>query len=89
MDTKIILSALGLLFCVTVFLPFGIAMLAGSTEQLNGTVPADALPAYNATTGAIVTAIDLTQYLPWIAGMIVVISILMFLGSIAFIFKIR
>lgn len=86
--TKIVLASIGFLFSITVFLSFGIAMLAGSTEQLNGTIPADAQPAFEATTGAIVTAIDMTQYIPWIAGLIAVLSILLFLAGIVF-FKFR
>lgn len=82
--TKIVLAAIGFLFSVTVFLSFGIAMLAGSTDQLNGTIPPDAQPAFDATTGAIATAIDMTQYIPWVAGLVAVVSILMFLAGIAY-----
>ena len=83
---KLIMS-LGVFFSVSVFLIFGIALLSGSTGELNGSVPAEMLPAFNSTNDAIVSSLGMSEFIPWVLGFGVVLAGLLFLAGIVMVKK--
>lgn len=77
--SKMIISAFAIFFCLLLSIPFGIAILSGSTSDLNSTIPDSSRPAFDAATGASVTVVELLQFVPYIALLIVLIALLMFI----------
>ena len=82
MNTSNVLGAIGLFFGVGILLLFGMAILGGSAEELNGTIPADLQPTYNVTVDTINTSISLSQYIPYLLILIAIVAALLSFGII-------
>ena len=82
MDTRSILGAVGLFFGFCFLLLLGTAILGGSAESLNGTISTDLQPTYDATVDTINTSLSLSQYIPYLLMLIVIVIALLSFGLI-------
>jgi hypothetical protein len=82
MDARNILGAVGLFFGFCILFLFGMAILGGSAENLDGTIPVDLQPTYDVTLDTINTSISLSQYIPYLLILIVIVTALLSLGII-------
>jgi hypothetical protein len=82
MNTQAILGAVGLFFGVCLLLLLGTAVLGGSVDSLNGTISTDLQPTYDATVDTINTSLSLSQYIPYLLILIVLVIALLSFGVI-------